>query len=343
MCPQQTPLPPTSITPEDLFPILHDAGIEKRLISRRQVWAANRFWMEVDNMKTKRYGNRGRHHWQALLALMLAFKLCLRLTGCYQRGVRNALDIRLRDMNLTFAKLPKSFHGFSILHLSDLHLDGREGLAESIVATIGRREVDLCVLTGDYRTKLHGLNKHIMIGLKYLVDNIKSRHGFLGILGNHDDCHMVNPMEQMGIRMLINSSCLIERAGERIQVIGTDDVHYYYTDQALHCLEPAENEFSIALVHSPELFDLAAGMGVDLYLCGHTHAGQVCLPGGIAILKHLNRGHAYYRGHWRHGEMQGVTNAGVGTSGIPVRFNTQGEILIHHLQHEDKPTTKEVT
>ena len=331
MCPKNISSPEVTTNVEELFPVIQESGMEKRLINRRQIWAANRFWMEMDNMKTKRYGNRSRHHWQTLLTLMRIFKLCLQITGCYDSGVRNALDIRLRDMELTFPNLPKSFHGFSILHLSDLHLDGMEGLAESIVAIIGDREVDLCVLTGDYRTKLHGLNKQTMIGLKYLVNNIKSRHGFLGILGNHDDCHMVNPMEQMGIRMLINNTCLIERGDERIQFIGTDDVHYYYTDQALHCMEPAEKEFSIALVHSPELFDLAASMGVDLYLCGHTHGGQVCLPGGIALLKHLNRGHAYYRGHWRHGDMQGITSSGVGTSGIPVRFNTRGEILIHRL------------
>jgi predicted MPP superfamily phosphohydrolase len=334
MCPQKIHSSSDAAQAEDLFPYIHEPGVEKRLINRRQIWAANRFWMEMDNMKTKRYGNKGRHHWQTLLLLMRIFKFCLQVTGCYERGVRNAMDIRLQELDLSFANLPKSFHGFTILHLSDLHLDGSEGLAESIVAAIGDREVDLCVLTGDYRTRLHGLNKQVMIGLNYLVDNIRSRHGFIGILGNHDDCHMVNPMEQMGIRMLINSSCLIERGGERIQFIGTDDVHYYYTDQALHCLEPAENEFSVALVHSPELFDLAAAMGVDLYLCGHTHAGQVCLPGGIPLLKHLDRGHDYYRGHWRHGAMQGVTTAGAGTSGIPVRFNTRGEILIHRLQGE---------
>jgi len=332
MCPATIPSHPNSERTDRSHPFIPENGMDKRLINRRQIWAANRFWMEMDNMKTKRYGNKGRHHWHILLALMQTFKLCLKITGCYGRGVRNAMNIRLRESELTFTNLPKNFHGFSILHLSDLHLDGSAGLAQSIINTIGEREVDLCVLTGDYRTKLHGLNKHIMVELKYLVDNIKSRHGFLGILGNHDDCHMVNPMERMGIRMLINSCCLIERAGERIQFIGTDDVHYYYTDQALHCLEPAEKEFSIALVHSPELFDMAAAMGVDLYLCGHTHAGQVCLPGGIPLLKHLSRGGEFYRGHWSHGDMQGFTSAGTGTSGIPVRFNTQGEVLIHHLQ-----------
>ena len=103
---------------------------------------------------------------------------------------------------------------------------------------------------------------------------------------------------------------------------------------SLHALEHADNGFSIALIHSPELYDIVAEMGVDLYLCGHSHAGQICLPGGRAILAHLNRGRKYYRGNWNYLETQGITHAGAGTSGIPVRFNTQGEVLIHHLHRQ---------
>ena len=322
-----------SISP-DLSRALELLSPERRLIDRRQVWAANRFWMEIDNLKTRRYGNKGRHHWFELFLMMKAFEFTLHFTGWYKRGVKNAENIVLREIPLYFPNLPKAFDGFTILHLSDLHLDGMKGLEDRILRTLDNREVDLCVLTGDYRTALHGLHKHIINGLKYIIDGIKSRHGFIGILGNHDGCHMVNPMEHIGIQMLINSTCLIHQNGERIQFAGTDDVHYYYTDQALHTLEHAEDEFTIALIHSPELYDMAAQMGVDLYLCGHTHAGQVCLPGGKALLTHLNRGRQFYRGHWRYQDMQGFTHAGIGTSGIPVRFNTQGEILIHHLHRQ---------
>ena len=99
----------------------------------------------------------------------------------------------------------------------------------------------------------------------------------------------------------------------------------------MHAMENAGSDFSIALVHSPELFDMAAEMGVDLYLCGHTHGGQVCLPGGIPFLTHLNRGKNFYSGYWRYRGLQGVTSCGVGTSGVPVRFNTQGELSILKL------------
>ena len=102
--------------------------------------------------------------------------------------------------------------------------------------------------------------------------------------------------------------------------------------QALHALERARAYFSIALVHSPELYDSAADQGVALYLCGHTHGGQVCLPGGWPIIKNVARGRRLYRGLWRHRDMVGVTSTGVGTSGIPVRFNTRGEVLLLRLR-----------
>lgn len=304
---------------------------DEAAIHPRLIWAANRFWMETENLKSRRYGGESHHHWYALLFMMKAFRVFLQWTGQYQKGVRNAWDIVSREIDLSLPSLPPAFEGFTILHLSDLHLDGMPGLEDKILELVGGREADLCVLTGDYRTELHGPIRPTMDRLKTLVGGLRSRHGFLGVLGNHDDCHMVGPMEAMGIRMLLNEGVEIAERGERLQVIGTDDVHYYYTDQAIHALEKAGSLFSIALVHSPELYDVAAELGVALYLCGHTHGGQVCLPGGRPIIKHLSRGRSLYKGVWRHGEMLGVTHCGTGTSGIPVRFNTKGEILYLRL------------
>jgi hypothetical protein len=305
---------------------------DQAAVNPRLIWAANRFWMETENLKTGRWGGESHHHWYALLLLMKAFKVFLQLTGQYGRGVRNAWDIRVREVDLSLPRLPPPFEGFEILHLSDLHLDGMPGLEDTILASLGGREFDLCVLTGDYRTELHGPIRPTMDRLRRLVAGLRCRHGLLGVLGNHDDCHMVAPMEAMGIRMLVNESVEIERGGGRVQAIGTDDVHYYFTDQAVHALEKAGSLFTIALVHSPEIYELAAQTGVDLYLCGHSHGGQVCLPGGRAILKHLSRGRRLYKGVWTYREMTGVTSCGVGTSGIPVRFNTRGEILVLRLR-----------
>jgi uncharacterized protein len=296
-------------------------------VNARQMWANNRFWMETQHLVTRRYGGKRTQHWYALLAAMKVFEWGLKRCGQYQRGWSNAANIVLRPLDLSLPSLPAAFDGFVILHLSDLHIDGMPGIEDRIVKLVEGREFDLCVLTGDYRTELHGPIREVMARLQRLVAGINSREGILGVLGNHDDCHMVAPMEAMGIRMLINESVVLTRGGEPMRVIGTDDVHYYYTDQSLHALEAARDGFTIALVHSPELYDAAAEAGVDLYLCGHTHGGQVCLPGGHAPVKHLRAGRHLFTGHWRQGAMQGVTNSGAGTSGIPVRFNTRSEIL----------------
>jgi uncharacterized protein len=306
-------------------------------VDARQMWAANRFWTESQNLVTKRYGGKRKQHWYALLFLMKSFQWGLRRLGQYERGVRNAFDIRLGELDVWFPALPAAFDGFTILHITDPHFDGMPGLEDRILACVAGRTFDLCVLTGDYRTELHGPIASVMASLRRVVEGVRSREGILGVLGNHDDCHMVAPMEEMGIRMLINERVMIERGGERIQIIGTDDVHYYYTDQSVHAIERARDAFTIALVHSPELFDVAAASGVALYLCGHTHAGQVCLPGGVPIVRHLRSGHEYFRGRWRHGAMQGVTSSGAGTSGIPVRFNTRGEVLAITLRRGETP------
>ncbi len=301
-------------------------------INTRQMWANNRFWMETQNLVTKRYGGKRKQHWYALLMMIKTFEWGLKRVGQFERGRRNAERIVVRELDLHFARLPKSFDGFTVLHISDPHLDGLPGIDDRIVESVQGREFDLCVLTGDYRTELHGPIREVMRSLEAIVRGVRTRDGFLGVLGNHDDCHMVAPMEAMGIRMLINESVVLRREGERLRVVGTDDVHYYYTDQSLHALEAAREDFTVALVHSPELFDAAADAGVALYLCGHTHGGQICLPGGLAPLKHVRAGRQFYKGHWAHREMQGITNAGAGTSGIPVRFNTESEVLALRLR-----------
>jgi hypothetical protein len=89
--------------------------------------------METENRKSRRYGGRGRHHWYALLFLMRALDVLLKLTRQHERGVRNAWDIAVRGVDVELPRLPAAFDGFTVLHLSDLHLDGMPGLEEAIL------------------------------------------------------------------------------------------------------------------------------------------------------------------------------------------------------------------
>ena len=134
------------------------------------------------------------------------------------------------------------------------------------------------------------------------------------------------------MRMLVNERLRLWRGRESILLAGTDDVRYFRTPQAEAVLAGVEEDFCIALVHSPEMYDLACAMGVDLYLCGHTHGGPVCLPDGRAVVLYLDRGREFSKGHWNFRGMQGVTHCGVGTSGAPLRFHCPPEILFLHLR-----------
>ena len=91
-------------------------------------------------------------------------------------------------------------------------------------------------------------------------------------------------MEVMGIRMLFNEHEPIARGGSRIYLAGVDDAHFYRADDIEKAASGIpKNAFSILLSHTPEVYEQAAAAGFDLMLSGHTHGGQLCLPGGIPI------------------------------------------------------------
>ena len=294
--------------------------------------------MERDIYKHSPLGARAKRRWDQFVFMLRLFDAFLALTKLHDRGMRNALDLRTTRFELTFDRLPKAFNGFRILHLSDIHFDSLPGLTARVLPMVAGEPVDLCVLTGDYLMNVGGPHGHVVPDLAALVDAVRSRHGLVAVLGNHDPADMVPSLESLGIRVLIDETITIEDGGEAIHVTGTDDVHYFHTERAGAALRDAPEGFRIALVHSPEIAGLAARAGFDLYLTGHTHGGQVCLPGGRALITHLVCHSNLARGLWRLGGMQGYTTTGVGVSGIPVRFNTRGEVVVLTLRRSRLPT-----
>jgi len=300
---------------------------------KRLVWMLTRSVIEMDVYKHRRYGERRRRHWTLFQFLIRMFGTLLKTAGMYDNGYRNATEIVVNRVNLYFDNLPDAFHGYTILHLTDLHLDFIPGYENIICRRIDGLTYDACFLTGDYRAKISSGFKGIVEPMKKVVSAVRAKDGIFATLGNHDSYMMADPLENMGIRLLANETAVIGRNGTRIQITGVDDPYYYYTDQALAALEATENGFKIALIHTPALYDAAADNGYRLYLCGHTHGGQICLPGGIPVILHLRHGRRYYRGLWRYRQMTGYTSQGCGTVGIPIRFNTRSEITLVTLKN----------
>jgi hypothetical protein len=257
-------------------------------------------------------------------------RTALMATGLYRRACKNAEDIKIRRHDIRLPQVPDSFDGFTILHLSDLHADMNGGAMRRLIELLPTVSYDLCVLTGDYRGKTYGPYQGAIDGLARVRAHLQGP--VYGVLGNHDSLRMVPPMEEIGIRMLLNESAAIERDGEQIHLVGIDDAHYYRMDNIEKAASsvPAA-EFSILLSHTPEVYRQAAHAGFKLMLSGHTHGGQICLPGAIPIILDSVLPRRMGAGAWSYRGMVGYTSVGVGSCILPVRLNCPPEITLHRL------------
>jgi predicted MPP superfamily phosphohydrolase len=254
----------------------------------------------------------------------------LRLTGLYWRGRRNAERVQVRHNSVKLKRLPPPFDGFTILQISDMHVDMNDGAMRRLAELLPGLDYDLSVLTGDFRGKTFGPYEPTLEGLERVCAHLKGP--VYGVLGNHDTIRMVPGMEEMGIRMLLNESETIRRADDRIHLAGIDDAHFFRVDN----IEKAASgipldEFCVLFSHTPEIYRQAAHAGFDLMLAGHTHGGQICLPGSIPVTLDAVLPRRMGSGAWTYHDMAGYTSVGVGSCIVPVRINCLPEITLHHL------------
>jgi predicted MPP superfamily phosphohydrolase len=270
-------------------------------------------------------------HLENWLSAPAVIRTALKLTGLYWRARRNAERIVIKRNELKFARLPTAFEGFTILHLSDLHADMNGVAMQRMIELVSGMQYDLCVLTGDYRGKTFGPFEPTLEILAKVRTRLKQP--IYGVLGNHDTIRMVPAMEAMDIRMLLNECDVIARGDQRIFLAGIDDAHFFRADNIEKAALPILNgAFSILLSHTPEVYRQAAHANFDLMLSGHTHGGQLCLPGSIPIKLEAVLPRRMGAGCWRYHDMSGYTSVGAGSSVLPVRLNCPPEITLHCLR-----------
>jgi len=255
----------------------------------------------------------------------------LRLVGLHGRGRRNALAIQVRENQITLPNLPRAFDGFTLLQLTDLHVDMSRDFVPTLIEAVRSLDYDLCVLTGDYRARTFGPYAATLDGLECLRAHLKNT--VYAVLGNHDTIRMLPGMEATGYRLLMNESVKLQRDGATIYLAGIDDAHYYHMENFHRAAQdiPA-GACSILLSHTPEAYRHAAHADFNLMLCGHTHGGQICLPGGVPIITDADCPRALARGAWRHQDLIGYTSVGAGSCIVDVRFNCPPEIVLHRLR-----------
>jgi predicted MPP superfamily phosphohydrolase len=295
------------------------------------VHARQRLGIEHDHEAQKFGQGLNFFHFENWTSSPILIKTVLKALFLYDRGQRNAAKVIVCHNEVRSARVPPSFDGFTLLQLSDLHVDMSEAAMGCVRGLLPSLAYDLCVMTGDYRGLTHGPIDAAITGMAHLRAEL--RGPIFAVLGNHDTIRMVPELETMGIRTLLNERETIARNGDRIHLCGIDDAHFYRVDNIEKTAAGIpHDEFSILLSHTPEIYRQAAHADFNLLLAGHTHGGQICLPGGIPITLDSVLPRRFGAGAWRYQDMIGYTSVGAGSSVAPVRFNCPAEITLHHLR-----------
>jgi len=308
---------------QDLF-----AKLEQRL---GRVHARQRLGIEKDYEQRVFGHGLNFFHIENWYSIHSVIRNSLKLAGLYWRGCKNAERVQIRHNLIQRANISTPFDGFTILHISDMHADISQGAMRRLIELLDGISYDLCVLTGDYRGKTFGPFDAALQGVAQVRSHLKGP--VYGVLGNHDTIRMVPGLEELGIRMLLNECETIVRGNQRIHVAGIDDAHYYRVDNIEKAASAIpHDEFAILLSHTPEIYRQAAHADFSLLLGGHTHGGQICLPGSIPITLDSVLPRYMASGPWKYHNMLGYTSVGVGSCVVAVRLNCPPEITLHHLQ-----------
>jgi predicted MPP superfamily phosphohydrolase len=251
-------------------------------------------------------------------------------------------ELQITEPTFYIRNLPPAFEGYRLIQISDLHLEEytEDYFLEHVINRVNRLEADMVLVTGDFISR-GPLSNRVSFSAAGRCAELLSRLKCpvrYGILGNHDAAvgsrAVSDHMAANGLTVLINQSVRIEHGGDHIVLAGLDDVTYGYPDlQAAVPQKPGAP--LIVMVHEPDyarwMVKQARGKDVDYILSGHTHGGQIRLP-GLRPLSLPPNGKFYPEGHFNVGSAQLYVNRGIGTVGVPFRLNCPPEITLATLR-----------
>jgi uncharacterized protein len=249
---------------------------------------------------------------------------------------------QLVRQELALARWPAALEGYKIAVLSDFHYDPVFSVhpLRAAIPIVNGLHPDLIALTGDFVTDptFGGSRRKAAYAAEpcaSLLRQMKARHGRWAVMGNHDaitDPKLVTSiLRSTGIQVLSNQSAPIERAGARFWLSGVDDVIKGHSDLNATLANVPKGEPTILMAHEPDYADFVARYPVDLQLSGHSHGGQVRLP-FLPPLYEPELARKYVAGLFRIGSLNLYTNRGLGTIGLPIRFDCPPEITLITLR-----------
>ena len=251
------------------------------------------------------------------------------------------------EYEITSRRLPRSFAGFRIAQISDLHNEKFGAGNAKLIELLTLAQPDIIVLTGDLIDSRH---TDVETALEFARDAVQIAPVYY-VTGNHEARlreygDLKTGLAEAGVTLLENEKIRITREGAYITLVGIDDPSFRedylfgdaaaVTGEAIAGLREESDGYTVLLSHRPELFDLYAENGVDLVFSGHAHGGQFRLPivGGLVA---PNQGlfPAYDAGRFDGENTVLLVSRGLGNSIIPVRFNNRPEVVVAELNTAD--------
>jgi predicted MPP superfamily phosphohydrolase len=234
-------------------------------------------------------------------------------------GLFEAQWLEFRRIEVRLEGLPPELDGFSILHLSDLHLGTASLNGRTLRQAVEWAEsepADLVVLTGDLLSRTRGSGR-----LREALARLRAEHGVYAVLGNHDP---PSTSAELGDRLLSDSSVVLDVRGRRVQLAGgapSEDWKHARVER----LADRAADLRILLFHFPDVTQWLPPGSFDLVLAGHLHGGQICLPlpGRKLRLEHLRAPH--WEGLHRTPAATLHVSRGLGTSFVPFRLLARPE------------------
>lgn len=256
-------------------------------------------------------------------------------------GLIEPNEVDVKKVELRVDRLAETFDGFKIALISDFHFGPYTGAREigAAVRAANQLKPDAMALLGDFVSEPLAGDRRA--GAKKaepcakVLSDLNSRLGSFAVLGNHDhatDPEFVgNALTSRGIVVLRNRSRAIEQDGKRLWLVGVDDVlaSRARMSEALAGVPSAETR--VLLVHEPDFADQSSQYGINLQFSGHSHGGQIRLP-GMRPLWLPDLAQKYYDGYYRVRNTQLYTNRGVGTINLPFRFLCPPEVTLVTLR-----------
>jgi uncharacterized protein len=324
--------------------------------------------LSTDTPPIKKRRSRGFFKWFLRSISMILAVTLLFLTYIFHIEP-NWYDVN--EVTLTLPHLPAAFDKYRIVQLADFHVDNERDVdrLKKIVQITTEQQPNLVVMTGDYITEQVRApkvdNKHYdtmpklnllemitsltggkdrrpaEIHLPTLATGLQQLHapdGVIAVLGNHDhwedNSQFMKNFQDLKIKVLKNDLTTIQRGQDYLQIAGVRDFLMKEADLQPILTKMGATQGAILLAHEPDFADISAATNkFDLQLSGHSHGGQVYIPGMKRITPPL--AYKYPAGQYQVNQMIQYTSRGVGIVTPRVRFNCRPEITVLTLHAID--------